>query len=1692
MIIVNELYDENKNKITASELVKYDRITNSIKNMMGDIIINLDNFDVSDIEKSLNVLDKLESSLNYLQTKYDNLKKSMDFGDDTTMSEVHKIIDDIDLKSKHIEDVLTVQVNTILSNSKKYVDTKIKEIESNYENKIKTLTSEYNKNIDEYSVTLKQKLFCNYKNAVKHSDCNYRFIPQPPEYNNSMWIGSTASLRSSYQYGGTGKDKDGSNLDLCEYESGGMKDSKWNLKNVKSNIYKMGVRTFDLEVNESMNLSIRDVNGKSVDINFGVSNAPDHTYKDWDIKTVDLRGLDDSSNFVLYSEPVPATMCDFWFCEESQYNKKYNISEDIKVVSSKSKLPMCRTSEVEYTGDIYNPIIWSNYENYHPQVNLSLNKDKTYDISFKVFISPNAKNNTFRFTLDGILLFDSVSSKLLTDLFKTHFIYECPEYKLYSFDFKNMRVNDNSVLDFYNDIAEDVNDKQIGVCDFMIRENSLILFSSTYENNFLRMDGLKENSIQREKYFSYMLLADEHNNTATNILKTTMNDEYVFKVTLILGKTLDAVDYAEIFHNDKTITLINKRKIDGGDGSKYITNITKGGNEDIDICEVSIPFIGTGKDIFKIVFKKDQDNNDEFYGIIDAYTTKTIKTQKDEISSGLSKAGKSNTDWTIDGDGITIEVNTGCLETMGNIQYFTTLEGNGETYNIQGVDNILSPSLNGFKIKLKSITGLQSDELLKTAIKNSWVISWIAIGEAAFNHFNNFSTGKWNFSKYYFKETSITAVKKSVQTFDKMRTLLDSNAVELIINDNVTKNILSSGHILDKEYRAKFGIIHYYGKLFVPNSGEYNFKVKASGLYVAINGIENAFVDYNTTQKVIKLNLVSGYNNIDLYLIDVSKNASLEITNPFKILFDITKEKYYREIFTPIEFTLCEKGKMINYANDAIEYNFKKDGYELFCPHSKQEYELAKQYLLSIGKPESMGPLGIYSPVDDGTQVASKYPLNSEFMGKLKWKVQDGSQQWWASDLTTVTEPNGDYTKNAYLNIEYNDQGDVIHYNDGHASYKYTDYLCVKRHSEDNRKTYIDILFDGSGVSYIPMRHDTKDWGDKWNFKSHNISFSNLCAETYKSNNIDSWIEMINLLDTSKNCTISLRFKVHGGSPFIISGANTSNDNILLITNTTSKIYVDSTGVVIKSGNTRDGNWHDFIFVFKDNIAYASCDDSPLVKVGENTGEVKFVFGQEQDAINSKFELKQSIYASYKDFRIFNKALTQGEIKKVCSAKSYGSQLPIPVAYYKFDDNVKDSINDFDLIWDGNALYDNGAKFTNTGMYIDNQFGLNDNVSISFWVSGNIGESNQQLFNFGDNLVEMCIDSGDINVAYGDKWKWITVCNFENKKTFIACTYSKRTGICKVYIDNKLMHSGANETSSKWGYPAGRMGIGSRYDNAEKKGSSFLTGILSELQIFDKIISSSDVDALFNNMLKNSSGVTTVNIKGKNVKCFVDNKTADGNWVCVGAAKGNTRGLWSHPDTWFSRDTDVGDPTQTNPSTSTFNAEAFINYKGNDIMLQVFENGKLLDWTVCENAWNNKSWRDVYAEVRRNHPGTKWPSYDAYDRELVITSRNTSDVNGISGGKFNSSTVSDSFYVMARDKDGDNYCYLTTLPYKAGKYIGEEADQGIGACEQGARDGETWIPSKFIDKSDTSFDFGSNSSEYGDGFNNKVCLIFIR
>lgn len=246
-----------------------------------------------------------------------------------------------------------------------------------------------------------------------------------------------------------------------------------------------------------------------------------------------------------------------------------------------------------------------------------------------------------------------------------------------------------------------------------------------------------------------------------------------------------------------------------------------------------------------------------------------------------------------------------------------------------------------------------------------------------------------------------------------------------------------------------------------------------------------------------------------------------------------------------------------------------------------------------------------------------------------------------------------------------------------------------------------------------------------------------------------------------------------------------------------------------------------------------------------------------------------------------------------------------------------------------------------------------------------------------------------------------------------------------------------------------------------------------------------------------ATGVHSLTINGMVVPAHIDGEVDNGGWILAGAASGDMRGFWTDPHTYFSRDDNYGEFLKTFPKTSTFNAPVFKHYRAHDLMLQIWDANGMEYWAYAKGAFNNETLREVYGAIAKKYPdGKGWPSHNNnYERAIKITAKSSNANTMVSGADWNNKLDNNNggsyWYLFARDLDGDNFCWLMTKNCNHKNPGKNEADQGIGACEQGYRDKETWFPKKFINAGNTAFDFGSNSVE-NTSFGKRRCLIFVR
>ncbi|OQY54805.1 MAG: hypothetical protein DRR08_16765 [Candidatus Parabeggiatoa sp. nov. 2] len=179
-----------------------------------------------------------------------------------------------------------------------------------------------------------------------------------------------------------------------------------------------------------------------------------------------------------------------------------------------------------------------------------------------------------------------------------------------------------------------------------------------------------------------------------------------------------------------------------------------------------------------------------------------------------------------------------------------------------------------------------------------------------------------------------------------------------------------------------------------------------------------------------------------VYTIDPDGNGGNE---PFEVYCDMESDN------VGLTFYLVTNGLTTFKVTD--NDSCQELGLKIFAPRTEEDYDRARQYLLSIGAQGSFGPLGVYNPTDGpGTSYT---PMNSDHAGTQFGWTSTAGDKWWISDRSDISEPSGDYIHGEWLGILYNEAGNVRWYNDAPGGYSYSSYLCM---SEDN---YAAVSDDG-------------------------------------------------------------------------------------------------------------------------------------------------------------------------------------------------------------------------------------------------------------------------------------------------------------------------------------------------------------------------------------------------------------------------------------------------------------------------------------------------------------------------------------------------------------------------------------------------------------------------------------------------------
>jgi hypothetical protein len=133
-------------------------------------------------------------------------------------------------------------------------------------------------------------------------------------------------------------------------------------------------------------------------------------------------------------------------------------------------------------------------------------------------------------------------------------------------------------------------------------------------------------------------------------------------------------------------------------------------------------------------------------------------------------------------------------------------------------------------------------------------------------------------------------------------------------------------------------------------------------------------------------------------------------------------------------------------------------GLSMFVPSTESHYNYARDYALNLSistTGDFLGPMGIYSPVNGDNNGDDEWDNVCRFKKMISGGGADTMSNadcgfiaitggsYWVSELMYVSEPNGDYDADCWLNIDWNFNGDVSWWNDRDCDYTYNNYMCM-------------------------------------------------------------------------------------------------------------------------------------------------------------------------------------------------------------------------------------------------------------------------------------------------------------------------------------------------------------------------------------------------------------------------------------------------------------------------------------------------------------------------------------------------------------------------------------------------------------------------------------------------------------------------
>jgi len=197
--------------------------------------------------------------------------------------------------------------------------------------------------------------------------------------------------------------------------------------------------------------------------------------------------------------------------------------------------------------------------------------------------------------------------------------------------------------------------------------------------------------------------------------------------------------------------------------------------------------------------------------------------------------------------------------------------------------------------------------------------------------------------------------------------------------------------------------------------------------------------------------------------------------------------------------------------------------------------------------------------------------------------------------------------------------------------------------------TKLDIFGDGNCYSYSPLKNNGKDVSNLYNLTDYYVEFNGFAALYAKPNDLS-------YLDIKKSVTIKQQFAISFGCRkqnentinTIISCATDNLDNAFTVGENSSGIFMYIDDKKYESTVRLNPDWNHITINVDNTTVKLFLNEVLIITVNKTYNvdtPVRIILGQDQDSIAGGFQKTQSFLGDYKNFRLFDAALTIDQIK---------------------------------------------------------------------------------------------------------------------------------------------------------------------------------------------------------------------------------------------------------------------------------------------------------------------------------------------------------------------------------------------------------------------------------------------------------------